>query len=179
MFLLIVTICILAFMPFNGGLCDTYDDDPVLEFYWEPATGNVDHYNVYLSTDGSDYVLVGTTPTAPTQENPYAVPITAVDGKVYRLKVEAADAEGNVGPMSEPSDPVTCKLRSPGDISCIRKGDIDDNRRVGSRDWSIFCASYGKRRGEAGFDYRADVDYDDLIGISDLNILRTYWGVIY
>lgn len=176
----IVSVLISIFMSVNGVFCDTYDDDTILEFYWEPATGNVHHYNIYLSTDGSEYVLVGTTPTAPTQENPYAIPIIAVDGKVYRLKVEAVDNEGNVGPMSDPSDPVTCKLRSPGDISGPRKGDIDNSGRVGSKDWSILCASFGKRRGiDARFDYRADVDYDDLVGLSDLNILRTYWGVIY
>ncbi len=181
MSLIIFTVSVLfsIFIPLTGAFCDTCDDDTVLEFYWEPATGNVHHYNVYLSTDGSDYVLVGTTPTAPTQENPYTVPITAVDGKVYRLKVEAEDAEGNVGPMSDPSDPVTCKLRSPGDISGVRKGDIDNSRRIGAKDWRILCASYGKRRGDAGFDFRADVDYDDLVGLSDLNILRTYWGTIY
>lgn len=180
MYLIIFAVLFSIFVPFNGAFCDTCDDDTVLEFYWEPATGNVDHYNVYLSTDGSDYVFVGTTPIAPTQDNPYAVPINAVDGRIYRLKVEAADSEGNVGPMSEPSDPVICKLRSPGDISGTRKGDIDNNRRVGAKDWSILCASFGKRRGiDASFDYRADVDYDDLVGISDLSILRTYWGTIY
>jgi hypothetical protein len=65
--------------------CDIYDDDTILEFYWVAASGNVHHYNVYLSIDGEDYFLVGTTYTAPTEEEPYIVPIVAEDGKGYQL----------------------------------------------------------------------------------------------
>jgi len=163
-----------------GGYCDTIDDDNVLEFYWGAATGEIDHYNVYLSTNGSNYVLVGTTPTAPTQSTPYTVPVSASDSKIYQLKVEAADASGNVGHMSEPSDPVNCKLRSPGDVMGLYKGDIDGSLRICPRDWGMLCISWGKRRGiDSSFDYRADVDYDDLVGITDLNILKAHWGVVY
>jgi len=94
------------------------DDDKLLEFYWDAASGNVHHYNVYLSIDGGDYALVGQTSTsdAPTQSAPYALPIQAINGKIYRIKVEAEDASGITGPMSEPSEPVLCLLPPPGAV---------------------------------------------------------------
>ena len=91
----------------------SFDDDTVLEFCWSPASGDVYHYNVYLSVDSSAYSLVGTTSTAPTPENPYTVSATAEDGKTYRLKVEAEDAGGRTGPMSDPSEMVVCDLLPP------------------------------------------------------------------
>jgi hypothetical protein len=159
--------------------CDTYDDDKLLEFYWTPATGNVVHYNVYLSINVADYTLVGTTPNAPTLENPYPVPVTAQYGYNYRLKVEAEDAMGNVV-ASEPSDIVICKLRSPGDIFGITKGDADGNLRVGARDLAILCASWKKEGGvDPSFDYRADLNYDNFVNVSDWNVISDNLGNIY
>ena len=103
---LVLTFILIALQAF----CDTIDNDTTLEFYWGTATGSVAKYNVYLSTNGSEYVLVGETFNAPTESSPYAVPLVAVDGSAYQLKVEAVDAEGLAGPMSEPSDQVLCKL---------------------------------------------------------------------
>lgn len=93
----------LSIAIFAYGEVYSYDDDTDLDFVWTPATGNPDHYNVYLSVDGGDYTLVGTT-----RETSYRV--SGEDGHVYRLKVQAADSNGNVGPMSDESDPVLVAL---------------------------------------------------------------------
>jgi len=83
----------------------SYDDDTQLDFIWKEATGNPQHYNVYVSVDEGEYVLVGTTET-----NSYTV--MGENGHSYRMKVEAQDAFGNVGPMSEESDLVICQVWS-------------------------------------------------------------------
>ena len=83
----------------------TYDNDTSLDFTWETASGDVDHYNVYVSIDEGEYDLVGTT-----SETSYTV--EGSDGHTYKIKVEAVDAAGNTGPMSDESDPVTVSLTS-------------------------------------------------------------------
>lgn len=93
--------------------CDTIDNDTVLEFYWNVAEGNIYKYNVYLSINKGEYVLADATSRTPTASNPYAVPIIALDGSVYQIKVEAVDSNGMIGPMSLPSDPVLCQISSP------------------------------------------------------------------
>jgi len=99
-FTIIDVIFILFLIPIEAG-AETYDDDTSLDFIWEAASGDVDHYNVYVSIDGGEYDLVGTT-----SETAYTV--TGSDGHIYRVKVEAVDAAGNVGLMSEESDLVIC-----------------------------------------------------------------------
>ncbi len=94
-------------MPIGAGTVD-YDDDTELSFIWEAASGNVDHYNVYVSTDWGKYFLVEITSEP-------AVTLEALHGHTYKVKVEAVDAAGNVGPMSEESYPVICGIL--GDVS--------------------------------------------------------------
>jgi len=95
----------------------TYDNDTSLEFTWTAASGDVDHYNVYVSIDEGEYDLVGTT-----SETSYTV--TGSDGHTYKVKVEAVDVEGNVGPMSEESDSVICDLIEPAtDVQATVSGD--------------------------------------------------------
>lgn len=180
-FIMILTFtCGVFYATVNYVYCDTYDDDTLLQFYWAPASGNVDHYNVHLSTNGANYAQVGTTPIAPTQESPYSIPVIAEDGNNYRLKVVAADAVGTVGPESDPSDLVLCKLRSPGDVNGKTIGDADGDLRVGARDWAVMCASWGQKRGvDSSFNYRADFDYDDLINDIDCSVISSNWGNIY
>ena len=91
----------------------THNDD--LHFSWAPASGNVDHYNVYVSFDGKPFVKVGeTTVNAYVLEdmaNSHSFPI--IPGAVYEdfevisvvMKVEAENAAGP-GPMSDPSEEV-------------------------------------------------------------------------
>lgn len=91
---------------------DPYDDDEQLHFYWAPASGNVDHYRVFLYIDRVKYSEEWTTRTAPTEQNPFLVPIDAEPGKTYRLQVQAVAADGiTTGPPSELSDPVMAVTR--------------------------------------------------------------------
>jgi hypothetical protein len=166
------------------ALCDTYDDDTTLEFYWTAASGNVDHYSVNLSAysdpdDADNYIFAGTTPVAPTQTTPYAVPVTAEDGKWYRLKVWGVDGQGTPGPESLPSDLVRCRLRSPGDVTGSTPGDADGNWRVSAGDWAILCLSWNAQRGDSLFDYRADLNYDDSVNILDITAIGSSWGNDY
>ena len=104
-FLAIICVIFLLFLiSIEAGAAD-YDNDTLLDFTWEAADGNVDHYNIYVSTD-DEYVLVGTT-----SETAYTV--TGSDGHTYKIKVEAVDAAGNIGPMSEESEPVICDVVEP------------------------------------------------------------------
>ena len=107
---LIIVILFLGLFITNNTFCNLTDDDVTLEFYWEPGPGPVVGYNVYLSTNGESFILISNTFLTPTIDAPYAIPITAVDGSSYSIKVEAFDANGVVGPMSEPSDSVLCRL---------------------------------------------------------------------
>jgi hypothetical protein len=182
-------ICSLLLLSSTWILGDTYDDDTTIEFYWEAASGNVDHYDVHVSVyrkyHDPNSLLNTTTYTgpsaAPTQGNPYALPsgVNVEDGKGYRLKVNAVGPGGEEGPMSEESDIVWCKLRSPGDQNGQKPGDANGNMRVGAGDWGIILISWGTDRGDIRYDYRADFDYDDSIGLSDLIIIAGNWGRIY
>ena len=114
-FLAIVGVIFILFsIPIGAGAV-TYDNDTSLEFTWTAASGDVDHYNVYVSTDEGDYVLVGTT-----SETAYTV--TGLNGATYKVRVEAVDAAGNIGPMSDESDPVMVFLGAK-----IWDGGIDSN----------------------------------------------------
>lgn len=81
-----------------------------LKFVWTAASGDVDHYNVYVSTDGGGYKLEGIT-----YEPTYT--ITGANGHSYKMQVEASDAAGNVGPMSEESDIVICDMCPPDAVT--------------------------------------------------------------
>ncbi len=157
----------------------TVDDDTKLEFYWDPAVGNVEHYNIYLAVydkfgDEKSYVLIEKTKDAiaPTEENPYTVPISAEDGKKYELKVQAETSIA--GPMSEPSVTVWCKLRSLGDIDGPMPGDADGDQKVDISDLGICINAWGSKRDDKAFDYRADLNYDDSVDILDLVIAGRY-----
>jgi len=102
---LIVAGLVLVILPLLL-VADTSDKDGILEFYWEAAPGNVDHYNIYVSVNGEEFQQVGETSVLPTVDYPYELPITATIGNMYVVQVEAEDADGLKGPMSEPSEPV-------------------------------------------------------------------------
>jgi len=104
LFLITTTLSIVIIIfAYGEAYSYDYDDDTDLDFIWTPATGNPDHYNVYLSVDGGEYKLVGTT-----KETSYRV--NGEDDHIYRLRVQAVDSSGNVGPMSDESDPVLVAL---------------------------------------------------------------------
>jgi hypothetical protein len=183
--LLMASICValsISTAQTAQGQHDPDDDDTVLEFYWTPATGNIHHYNVYLSIDGVWLTdPVDTTTKTPTLQDPYAVPEEYVQyGKEYRLKVEAVAADSiTTGPMSKPSEPVWCERRSPGDEGGQAPGDANGNSGVGWGDQGILDNAWGAQRGNTLFDYRADLNYDGVVNILDLVIMGRNWGRIY
>ncbi len=81
-----------------------------LSFTWETPQGQVDHYNVYVSVDNQPYDLTTEVTTTSFQ-------LDAEDGKQYVLQVEAEDALGNIGPMSDPSSTVVVK-------TCFREKEL-------------------------------------------------------
>lgn len=84
----------------------TFDDDGVLEFFWDAATGNVHHYDVYVSINDGDFSLDGNTVSLPTAESLYILKTFIAIGSQVVVKVQAVDSLGGTGPMSEASDPV-------------------------------------------------------------------------
>ena len=178
--MLAFSICGALLILADQALGDTDDDDTTLHFHWTAASGDVDHYNVYLYMDGVKQPQTWTTAIVPTSQNPYAVPIVAEAGRMYQLQIQAEDASGTTGPMSEMSDPAWCQFpRSPGDVSDSTKGDADGNLRVGAGDWAILSKATGTKRGAASFDYRADLNYDHSVDQADFSTIASYWGDIY
>jgi endo-alpha-N-acetylgalactosaminidase len=55
-------------------------------------------------------------------------------------------------------------------------GDVNGDGRVDLIDLAIVLASYGKCRGEPGYDGRADLDGDNCIGLGDLAIVLANFG---
>jgi len=123
--LLAIISVIFIFSPISIEVSAVdYDNDTELKFTWTAASGNVDHYNVYVSTDGGEYALTGTT-----SETSYIV--TGSDGLTYKIKVEAVDAAGNVGPMSEESDSVTVSLTaSYANITVLLEGPYESAKTM-------------------------------------------------
>lgn len=82
-----------------------YDDDPSLDFIWTPAEGEFEGYHVYVSRNGGEYQLEGTT----TEER---FSVIGHNGEIVRVKV-AAFLGAEEGEMSEESEPVICILNVP------------------------------------------------------------------
>ncbi len=87
-------ITCLAFSPVQA---EKYVHSSPLSFTWEPASGPVDHYNVYLSVDEQPFQYYSSTMT-----NSFELPVE--DGRRYQLQVEAEDSANNTGPISDPSE---------------------------------------------------------------------------
>jgi hypothetical protein len=81
----------------------TYVHESQLSFTWDPASGGVDHYNVYVSVEDGPYALLSEALTNSCQ-------FTGEDGKGYVVQVEAEDERGDVGPISDPSEKVVIFL---------------------------------------------------------------------
>ncbi len=110
--LIIVFICTLI-LP--SEVKAIYATKASMKFVWNEASGNPEFYNVYVSVDGGGYILMGTTPSP-------SYTIEGEDGHNYKMKVQAADSDGNVGPMSDESEVVICDFTPPelvSDLSII------------------------------------------------------------
>ncbi|MCH8294679.1 fibronectin type III domain-containing protein [Candidatus Poribacteria bacterium] len=98
-----------------------YDNDSSLDYFWTSASGPVDHYNIYVSVNGGNFVLFDITEDA--------TPVYTLEGAentfTYQITVQAADAFGNTGPQSDPSDPVTVDLTTPT-LTQVQAADVTD-----------------------------------------------------
>src|SRR3990172_5367790 len=82
----------------NGGAGD-------LQLQWDaPAQGVVDHYDVFLATAlAGTYVKAGSTDATVTR-----LTIRSLEfGLTVYVKIQAVDAAGNAGPMSDPAEDAT------------------------------------------------------------------------
>ena len=157
--LIIIAIIISEILIVMPVYSIDYDDDTKLDFIWKSATGPVDHYNVYESIDSNDYILVGTTTTT-------SYTLIGEDNHKYRIKVQAVDAMSNVGPTSEESDPVICKL-TPWDVNRDGVVDISDLRLVLQHFGQVITES---------LDPNPDVNGDGIVNIIDLVIIGQKYG---
>ena len=89
---------------------DNLHNTPLLQYTWTPASGPVDHYKVFISFNSSAFTLAGQTPNATPSYT-----LTVGNG-MYRAQVQAVDAAGRTGPLSDVSDPVTVSLPVPAGL---------------------------------------------------------------
>lgn len=123
-FRIVVSIVLILFsiiieVNANDGSMN-YDNDTTLDFEWKSAKGDVDHYRVFIYEKSPDkeykdiedeYVLKRVENTE-NDEPKYKIK-NCLDGYIYKIKVAAVDAAGNVGPMSEESESVLCRPIEP------------------------------------------------------------------
>ena len=142
-YFLLLTVCCSALLLDNvSTLAQTYVHESSLSFTWEPASGDVAHYNVYLSVEGQPYGLFCEAPTNFCQ-------VDGEDGQSYVMQVEAEDGSGTTGPISDPSEKIVVFLN----------GSANDTDGDGMPDsWE---ASYGLNPFDPG-DGSRDLDDDGL-----------------
>jgi hypothetical protein len=97
----------------------------LIEFYFESSSSTIYGFNVYRSTDGTNYTEIGTenygTATSSSLDAPYYYydyDATLVTGTTYYYKVQAFDSSGNLSSMSPVASatfmtPFTVALTSP------------------------------------------------------------------
>lgn len=90
----------IALFALLVGVNGTLDDDNVVVCYWARASGNVDHYDVYVSLDGGTFGKVGSSTTCGMAFYQPQV------GSQVVVRVQAVDELGDTGPMSKASEPV-------------------------------------------------------------------------
>jgi hypothetical protein len=155
MITIIISVTLTAFPAYSVD----YDDDTNLDFIWEPAIGPVDHYNVYASIDDHDYMIVGET-------NKVSYTLSGADNHKYRIKVQAVDAMKNVGPMSEGSDPVICRLVP---------WDVNRDGLINASDLTLVLQHFGQVITEFSAP-NPDVNGDGIVNILDLVIIAKKYG---
>jgi hypothetical protein len=142
-YFVLLAICCSSLLLCNvPTLAQTYVHESSLSFTWEPSSGDVAHYNVYLSVEGQPYGLFCETPTNFCQ-------VDAEDGRSYALQVEAEDGSGTTGPISNPSEKIVVFLNGSAN-------DTDGDGMPNS--WE---ASYGLNPFDPG-DGSRDLDADGL-----------------
>ncbi len=139
--LTLITLILSSF--FHPAQAEIYTNNSPLSFTWDPASGNVDHYNVYLSTDGQPFEFLTEVPSN-------SCLVVPQDWHHYVLQVDAENQSGDSGPVSEPSDEIVVFLNG-------SEGDIDGDGMPDT--WEI---SYGFNPYQPT-DASGDLDNDGLL----------------
>ena len=106
-----------------------------LTFGWDPAPGPVHHYSVFVDNE-----MVIASVVEPRSD------LCFNDISPHYVSVQAFDAEGAPGPMSDNSDEVRMVVEAPFYISEVDPkvaADLDQNGVVGMADFGIFTQVYG------------------------------------
>jgi len=61
-------------------------------------------------------------------------------------------------------------------IEALLEGNANNDEKVNIQDFGILAKSYGKQRGQEGFDDYADFDRNDKINITDFGLLAANYG---
>ncbi len=62
------------------------------------------------------------------------------------------------------------------EMGLMRGGDANNDNAVGSADFNIVKATFGKSQGDPGYDARADFNNDNAVNLPDFNVLKTNFG---
>jgi len=114
------------------------------------------------------------TPTAiftPTTDIQGVFTVTGIVPGVYDLRIKNAHTLRNVQPNVTLTDGL-----NEIDLGTLLEGDADDNNVINITDFSILRTTYGRQRGQPGFDARADFNEDGVIDLADFSLLRTNFG---
>ena len=110
-----------------------------LTFAWTPAPGPVDSYKVFMVTDGV-YQEIATVQTEQAH-------VCFSDQELHAIAVQAFDADGNQGPMSDASSEVAMLVEPPLYVHPLvpaLQADLDGNGSVGFEDFGLFGQAFGK-----------------------------------
>ena len=95
----VITKIVLCQFLLWSSVSDAVQDNVLLSFLWNEASGNPLYYNIYISVDNGEYVFGGIS-----FQNKFS--LEAERGRTYKIRVEAVDTAGNVGPLSDESEAV-------------------------------------------------------------------------
>lgn len=96
-------ITLLSWSTAPPSLATIYVHSPEVSLSWDPSSGPVSHYNVYVSEDGGPYVLLTTVPSN-------FCTMGVEDGSAYTVVVEAESDAGIKGPLSDESEKIVAFL---------------------------------------------------------------------
>jgi hypothetical protein len=85
----------------------------------------------------------------------------AIKGSMWLRKVVPADASSG---------------GAYGIVATLRTGDINNDNKVNIADLGLLADSFGRNRGEAGFNPNADLNCDGKVNIADLGLLADNFG---
>jgi hypothetical protein len=113
----------------------------------------------------------------------YTVPLTLVPPGTYSWRVKGPDGDtstapndptgflANCGTIAIPDAPQTAM-----ENGTMRTGDADRDNLIDVMDFMILRDAFGRIRGSAGYDSRADFDGDTTVQILDFTLMKANFG---